>query len=170
MPLQRWPATASPSLPSWRTLRRCGGAQQRNWPSMPHRCCHASATLVQHGLENFSANAFKLQPANSQPAGAVATKSAGTLNPKQHLLMSLLLLQVIAEGGPDAEAEAPYIWVAQDLLATRAAGAAERRQRAMLAVAPPAAATGMPSAQEAGAIAARAVKQVRSCTDSHPEV
>ncbi len=70
--------------------------------------------------------------------------------------------QVVAEGGPDAQAEAPYIWVAQDLLAGRAAGAAERRQRALAASAPPGAAAVMPSAQEAGALAARAVKQARS--------
>jgi len=69
---------------------------------------------------------------------------------------------VTAEGGPDAAVEAPYIWVAQDLLATRAAGAAERRQRALLATMPPAMAAELPSPQEAGAIAARAVKQARA--------
>lgn len=73
-----------------------------------------------------------------------------------------LLLQVTAEGGPDAAVEAPYIWVAQDLLATRVAGAAERRQRALLATMSPAMAAELPSPQEAGAIAARAVKQARA--------
>ena len=68
--------------------------------------------------------------------------------------------QIVAEGGPDAEAEAPYVWIAQELLAARAAGAAERRQRTVLAVTQPAVAAGMPSAADAGAAAARAVKQV----------
>lgn len=70
--------------------------------------------------------------------------------------------KVTAEGGPDAEVEVPYIWVAQDLLATRAASAAERRQRALQAAAPPAVAARMMSPHEAGAHAARDVKQVCS--------
>ena len=70
------------------------------------------------------------------------------------------VLQIVAEGGPDAEAEAPYVWIAQELLAARAAGAAERRQRAVLAATPPATAAAMPNAADVGAAAARAVKQV----------
>lgn len=68
--------------------------------------------------------------------------------------------QIIAEGGPDAAAEAPFVWIAQDLLAARAAGAAERRQKALLATISRAAAERLPSPHEAGAIAARFVKQV----------
>lgn len=70
------------------------------------------------------------------------------------------LRQIVSEGGPDAAAEAPFVWIAQDLLAARAAGAAERRQKALLAAAPPTVAERMPSPHEAGAIAARFVKQV----------
>jgi hypothetical protein len=77
------------------------------------------------------------------------------------------MLQIVAEGGPDAEAEAPYVWIAQELLAARAAGAAERRQRAVLAACPPVAAAGLPSAADAGAAAARAVKQVASPAEAH---
>lgn len=69
--------------------------------------------------------------------------------------------QVMAEGGPDAAVEAPFIWIAQDLLAARAATAAERRQRCRIGSAPPGSAPAVMSPKEAGAHAARAVRQAR---------
>ena len=57
--------------------------------------------------------------------------------------------------------EAPFIWIAQDLLAARAATAAERRQRCRIGSAPPGTAPAVMSSKEAGAHAARAVRQAR---------